>query len=994
MGCLIAFRLCCSRVFALAAVLLFFFVSQGWASCSYWGQVSVFCNSGVGSCSKCVSIGGYKGSGSVSGIGDGCSLEGTVTLSCDGSGGFFHVDSARYSRECAGIDYSARGYFYVTVCTTQCEADSLKGCPSGTHWDSAECTCKPDPVSSSSQDESSSSQAKSSSSSEPESSSSVECQTRFCCDSLAQNRPVELDTMWEGCVPQDPTQPGCIVYNESVTPGDTTLAAECNGLSQYMVCTKEWTWSESAKQCKQLESYNCARFTQSDSNCTGIICYLTQRHSLSSLDYNNLTLCYTGTETIENILICSNGNVVPRDEYKRSWQVCKPYLDSLGTNIGDYVSGRSGYSGAGMGFGGGTGGGSGGGSGSGGSGSGSGSGGTGGGTGGGCVGNGCGGTGGPYGGNGNGMADGFGGGESLDGQGNTVTNSASPGIGGTWSPIPQVVTEVDSNGNVQIIKNSQGGDSIKVVDTWTQVKCLGVSNGVATMTNGKHTWTCEAMSCSQANISASINNGMCSATYNGIQPSDPNPSTPVINYDDGTSSVDVMFGNYEAIYGPVVSTLNSNHYDDKRHLDSLALVRDRYWKITFGNDLSYIDSIRSKVEQNVSATQGVASAVGSSTEAITSAVGGAANTVSGTVSAGLSDVRTSVNNVRNAVNHLDTTVKNFKDTYVVKANDINGSIVDVGSQVQQTRTTLRDTVHNTNQILENINSVIADTGRTVTETVKDIDRNMSFIPASIWSIDSNISSLAIKVDSFTKENLISWSNDKLVMIIDTNVQKVADAIDSLKLDVKLDSVSVIVEHDTTLDSIRSDLKAKGNFSLQQNPDTVNFGKIFQQGFDSVKGDTSFTVDSSLSKLINSAFYVEGSDFSDNTNVDSLTSEINRKLDSSNVVHNARSDSLTGAYVDTMMKYSGLKTGAPAVQQFFAQGGNDACPRNCLDLSLTNPFGNHGKPTKIQFSTYLCDMKIFANYSVLDFIKLILRLMTSLLCLMFIWSTVGKRGDNK
>ena len=33
MGCLIAFRLCRSRVLALAVALLAFFVSQGWADC-------------------------------------------------------------------------------------------------------------------------------------------------------------------------------------------------------------------------------------------------------------------------------------------------------------------------------------------------------------------------------------------------------------------------------------------------------------------------------------------------------------------------------------------------------------------------------------------------------------------------------------------------------------------------------------------------------------------------------------------------------------------------------------------------------------------------------------------------------------------------------------------------------------------------------------------------------------------------------------------------
>ena len=106
-------------------------------------------------------------------------------------------------------------------------------------------------------------------------------------------------------------------------------------------------------------------------------------------------------------------------------------------------------------------------------------------------------------------------------------------------------------------------------------------------------------------------------------------------------------------------------------------------------------------------------------------------------------------------------------------------------------------------------------------------------------------------------------------MMDSNTVKVVDALDNLNVDVQLDSIRVQVPHDTILDSIRSDLKARGDFSLQQKPYTIDFGKIFQQGFDTVKGDTSFAVDSSLSRLINSAFYVEGSDFSDDTNVDSI-----------------------------------------------------------------------------------------------------------------------------
>ena len=436
----------------------------------------------------------------------------------------------------------------------------------------------------------------------------------------------------------------------------------------------------------------------------------------------------------------------------------------------------------------------------------------------------------------------------------------------------------------------------------------------------------------------------------------------------------------------ITATLNGNHNSRTRHDDSISAARDRYWKITFGNDLSYVDSIRSKMGQNVVATEGVATAVGSASQSISTAVGDAASTVSGAVTSGASDVRTAVSNVRTAVNDLNTTVGNFKDTYVVKTTDINSSIVDVGTQVQQTRTTVRDTVHNTNQILERIEGAVADTGRNVTQTVKDIDKSVSSILASIWSVDSNISSLAIKVDSFSKVNLEQWSNDKLVMIIDTNVQKVANAIDSLKLDVNLDSVSVIVEHDTILDSIDARLQVRSSQSMQFVEDTLDLASVYSQAFNEAKVDSNIVLDSSVVEDMRSRSYVSGSDVVDPTNVDSVSSVLNSKLDSSRAHYNARSDSMTRSLVDSTLKYSGIDSGGAALRRFFDVPDN-GCPRQCLDITLQIPQNLGGGETKIEFSEIVCDKKIIGNYGVLDFVKLVLRILTAYLSLMFIWNAM-------
>lgn len=933
MGCLIAFRLCRSRVLALAVALLAFFVSQGWAACEtgdfvgqsfddfrcYWGQN---CDSSTAG-SRCSEH-------------SGCTSCPETYHSANSQYYYAQKELSGYCTNSVSCAYSCClkanaiiSCYYGLRCSSKLEADSVNCVNGGNKWNSLTSRCEKD------------------------------CKNRACCDSVAQNSPVKTDTTWEGCIPAGPIvngNEGCQVYNVGVTPGDTTVSATCDGISQYRVCTEQYMWSESAKQCAPIMTNNCATFTQRDSMCTDVKCYATQQHALSSLDYDHLTQCYSGTETVQKILICDNGIREDGGSYTRPWKVCQPYLDSIGSDISDYIAGRSGYSGTGYSAGGGS---SVGGGGSGGGGSDP--------NYGGCVGNGCGTE--------DGMAPGYQGGPGVDAQGNEVENSPSPGIGGQYTPTPQIVTEYDSTtGKIEIVKNSSGGDSIVVNNVFSKIRCLGVSNGIATLTNGLNTWSCEAQSCSQATLSASINQGQCSPLANGVTRSETNPSVPTINYGSSSSNVDWNSNEYEMLeqgLAMVTATLNAINADQKRHNDSLYNAeKNELWKVTFGNDLSYVESIKNSAESAAgSISNGFNNtilAVSNGTDNVVSAVQNASSNVSGAVTSAGNDIETAVNRVRQSVDQMDANAA--------------GRATNLRYDIAAVQTTIRDSVHNTNSMLEVVESAVSDTGRK--------------IPTVLKSIDSQLDDLPSRLDSVFTVDMESWSNDKLKIMMDSNTVKVVDALDNLNVDVQLDSIRVQVPHDTVLDSIRSDLKARGDFSLQQKPDTVDFGKIFQQGFDSAKGDTSFAVDSSFSKLISSVYYVDGGDFSDDTNVDSLTSEINRKLDSSNVAHNARSDSLTGAYVDTMMKYSGLSTGAPAVQQFFAQGGNDACPRNCLDLSLTHPFVSGAQPTRIQFSTYLCDLKIFANYSVLDFIKLILRLMTSLLCLMFIWSSVGKRGDGK
>ena len=890
-----------SRILFFFAVL-FLFVVSGWGACREGSISANYCSwVGYGGCASQFGCGTKNGNDYI-----------VCNVTQTGPGG-----------DCGSQHYTCNGRIWH--CYNKVEADSTNCVINGNKWNSLTSRCERD------------------------------CKNRACCDSVAQNSPVKTDTTWEGCVSAGPDD-RCVVYDVGVTPGDTTVSATCNGKSRYRVCTEQYMWSESAKQCAPIMTNNCVTYDVADSNCTDVRCYATQQHALSSLDYDHLTQCYSGTETVQKILICDNGVREDGGYYTRPWKVCQPYLDSIGTNISDYVAGKSGYSGTGYSAGGGS---SVGGGGSGGGGSDP--------NYGGCVGNGCGTE--------DGMAPGYQGGPGVDAQGNEVENSPSPGIGGQYTPTPQIVTEYDSTtGKIEIVKNSSGGDSIVVNNVFSKIRCLGVSNGIATLTNGLNTWSCEAQSCSQATLSASINQGQCSPLANGVTRSETNPSMPTINYgDDATSSVDVMFGNYEAIYGPIVSTLNSNHREEMRHQDSLAYARNGYWKAVFGNDLSNVDSIRirlgdvnTSVQGVENAVAGVGDAVSQNASTISTAVQNASTSVSTSVGNAASDVSGSVSagatKVANAVNSASSNV----------STAVGNAATSVAGSVDNMKSTLRDTLHRGNQIADGIYTAVSDTGRN--------------IPTVIKSIDSQLDDLPSRLDSVFTVDMESWSNDKLKIMMDSNTVKVVDALDNLNVDVQLDSIRVQVPHDSILDSIDARLQVRSSQSMEFVNDTLDLAKVYSQAFDEAKVDTNLALDSSVVIDMRSRYYVNGSDVVDPTNVDSVSSVLNSKLDSSNAHYNARSDSMTRALVDSTLKYSGIDSGGAALRRFFDVPDN-GCPRQCLDITLQIPQNMGGGETQIKFSEIVCDKKIIGNYGVLDFVKLVLRILTAYLSLMFIWNAM-------
>ena len=344
------------------------------------------------------------------------------------------------------------------------------------------------------------------------------------------------------------------------------------------------------------------------------------------------------------------------------------------------------------------------------------------------------------------------------------------------------------------------------------------------------------------------------------------------------------------------------------------------------------------------------------------------------------------------------------------------------------RNTLRDTIHNTNILIETsisassrgfsqmasaigsatssvdaVHSTYMDSVRHTNELLKDIAWGLdtgSYLNTGMHMLDESILSLPQSIDSMYRLSMDDIWNDKIKVTMDSNAQKIVDAVDSLQLEVKLDSIKIDVPHDTILDSINDNLKSltavfepNAVFDPRVTTDTLDVASIVRSVYDSTIGDTSLVYDSSFAEHMRqvSANTIDGSDISD-TYVDSVEATLSTRLDSSRNEYNLRSDTAVNAYRDSMMKFYGVDSIGDALNNFFG-GYSDGCPRDCINIKMTGPAITGGKDVTVNLAYYICDLQIIGGYTVLDFIKLVLKIYTAFLCMTLLLQSVplGKGG---
>lgn len=774
-----------------------------------------------------------------------------------------------------------------------------------------------------------------------------DCKSKSCCDSLNQALPSEIDSTWEGCVATDPSNDKCVVL-PTVQNNSGSTQAECTAKSRYRVCTSSYVWNRTAGQCAPVSSNNCVNVdVANDERCTKVLCEAYQYRSVSALQYNGSTQCYEGLQMVQDMMVCDNGIREERGRSTETFQVCDSYLEANDITIQDYLSGQNGGTSV--------------------------VGGNSAGTGGGntsepsvpCVGNGC-------------SSNPYNGGTSVNAQGDTVQNSASPYLGNVWTPQQQLVTSYDSTtGTTTIVPNSQGGDSTVTTVRPSGIRCLGVSGGVATLTNGYSTWTCAGVqSCSQAVISASINGGACSASSSGIFNDGYNSDKmPLILDSNGNAILTSETDNLERAMQALASVMNGIAHKDTLNRQKVHQLdrnqQDSLWKATFGIDL---DAVRNMRDYIASASSANSEAIAQASSANSQAIGSAASKVSTAIGSAASDVAGAVGNVKNAVNSASSANSQAiasATSQITSANSqgfnsvasaVGDASASLGGKIDNLRNAYSDSVHASNGFLNGILNAL-DTGGIVNRDLNGIRDAVTGLPAQVGDV------YAVSLDN--------WYNDKLKLTLDENAQKVADAIDSLNLEVKLDSIKIDMPKDSTVDSIYGQLKGRNTFDPNFTNDTLDLSGILQAAYDSTELDTSYNKDSSFSEHMKA---VAGqTTLEESTYADSMVEVMQSKLDSNRQAMNARSDSAVKDYQDSVNKYSGVDSVGRALNNFFS-GYSTGCPRECLDITLNHSLMTKGENSVVRLSYYLCDMKVIGNYSIIDFIKLILRIITAWYCM--------------
>ena len=277
-----------------------------------------------------------------------------------------------------------------------------------------------------------------------------ECTDAECCMSFNESN-VPIDSGFVGCEPPADGSDACAVSGSS---------AVCNGVSVYSLCTQQYLWNKQTKQCAPVSTNNCTEIRRTDDMCTDVECSSYIETQVVGMRFNPSSRCYEGKYREITHMECSNGvRGQAQEGALQDYVVCDSYLDSLGVSITESTGVPTTVTVT------------------------------------------------EY------VSGDYPGGESVDAEGNTVTNSPGGQTGGTSTTQQQVVTR-DSSGQTVIVKASDGSDSTALVTTFSKVQCLGCSNGFCTLSNGSTSWTCQANSCSAALMSYNMNGGVCSANYN------------------------------------------------------------------------------------------------------------------------------------------------------------------------------------------------------------------------------------------------------------------------------------------------------------------------------------------------------------------------------------------------------------------------------------------------------------------------------------------------
>ena len=379
------------------------------------------------------------------------------------------------------------------------------------------------------------------------------------------------------------------------------------------------------------------------------------------------------------------------------------------------------------------------------------------------------------------------GGHSVDAQGNLVNNSSGGGQGGSYTEVTKPVTHYDSTtGTTTIVKNSQGNDSMQTVTVFETARCIGVTNGIATMSNGSYTWTCAAMSCSQANLKYRMGTGCSVGDKSGLQNDDVSTNQPqvawsdsVTHQDGGADFTDAMnnmsrtatwFYNFFAFpstyksfadaVNAIVSSVNSGAERTLAKSDSIyERSKEELWKRVFGNDLSGVTDLASSVTSASSVnSQAISSATStlstnisaasqrivSATSNVTLAVGDASANISNKINSASSANSQAIGNAVSAVTdkitsassrHLDT-LHGIHRTLDVMGGAIAGAL-DTGGIFKQTRDTLH-AFHSSFSEYVNLVTEHQTLMQTITQSVRDTSHNTNVILSEISDKMDNI----------------------------------------------------------------------------------------------------------------------------------------------------------------------------------------------------------------------------------------------------------------